>query len=294
MLSSAIAAGMFLLQLFLITSLTMIAFAANSVFARLALGDLAIDPAGYSLVRLVSGAVMLAFLVLRAKKGGLNSLLHEGSWASAGALFTYAAAFSFAYVVLHTGTGALILFACVQGTMIGWGLVRGDRPVPLEWLGLIVAFGAFVWLVSPGLAGPDPVGAGLMALSGIAWGIYSLRGKSATDPLSATAGNFIRSVPVAIVLAAIFLSQMQATPFGLLMAALSGAVTSGMGYALWYRALRGLTSTQGAIVQLTVPAIAAAGGILLLSEPLTLRFVICSILILGGVAIAILARTYRR
>jgi len=214
MLSSAIAVGTFLLQLFLITSLTMIAFAANSVFARLALGDMAIDPAGYSLVRLLSGAVMLAFLVLRAKKGGLNSLLREGSWASAGALFTYAAAFSFAYVVLHTGTGALILFACVQGTMIGWGLVRGDRPVPLEWLGLIVAFGAFVWLVSPGLAGPDPVGAGLMALSGIAWGIYSLRGKSATDPLSATAGNFIRSVPVAIVLAAVFLSQMQATRSG--------------------------------------------------------------------------------
>jgi len=283
----------FQLRLFLITSLTMIAFAANSVFARLALGAAAIDPAGYSLVRLASGAVMLAFLVLRARKAAVSSLLDEGSWASAGALFAYAAAFSFAYVVLHTGTGALILFACVQGTMIGWGLIRGERPIPLEWLGLVVAFGAFVWLVSPGLAGPDPIGAGLMALSGVAWGIYSLRGKSASNPLSATAGNFIRSVPIAIILSAIFLSQIQATPFGILMAVLSGAVTSGMGYALWYQALRGLTPTQGAIVQLTVPAIAAAGGIVLLGEPLTLRFAICSILILGGVAIAILARKAR-
>jgi drug/metabolite transporter (DMT)-like permease len=294
MISSAAIAGSFHLRLFLITSLTMIAFAANSVFARVALGAGTIDPAGYSLVRLVSGAAMLAFLVLRARNGKFAKVLDEGSWASAGALFAYAAAFSFAYVVLHTGTGALILFACVQGTMIGWALIRGDRPIALEWLGLIVAFGAFVWLVSPGLAGPDPVGAGLMAVSGIAWGIYSLRGKSASDPLSATAGNFVRSVPIAIVLAAIFLSQLQASPFGLLMAALSGAVTSGMGYALWYQALRGLTPTQGAIVQLTVPAIAAAGGIALLGEPLTLRFAICSILILGGVAIAILARTYRR
>jgi drug/metabolite transporter (DMT)-like permease len=281
------------LRLFLITSVTMIAFAANSVFARLALGATAIDPAGYSLVRLVSGAAMLAFLVLYARKGKFDRLLDKGSWASAAALFAYAAAFSFAYVVLHTGTGALILFACVQGTMIGWGLICGDRPIALEWLGLVIAFGAFVWLVSPGLAGPDPVGAGLMAVSGIAWGIYSLRGKSASDPLSATAGNFVRSVPIAIVLAAIFLTQIHATPFGILMAVLSGAVTSGMGYALWYRALRELTSTQGAIVQLTVPAIAAAGGIILLGEPLTLRFAICSILILGGVAIAILARTYR-
>lgn len=281
------------LRLFLITSLTMIAFAANSVFARLALGAGAIDPAGYSLARLASGAIMLALLVLRARKGDIGSLINEGNWASAAALFSYAAAFSFAYVVLHTGTGALILFACVQGTMIGWGLLRGDRPMPLEWLGLAVAFGAFAWLVSPGLAGPDPVGAALMAISGMAWGIYSLRGKSASDPLSATAGNFVRSVPIAIGLAAMFLASMQVTPFGLLMAVLSGAVTSGLGYALWYQALRGLTATQGAIVQLTVPAIAAAGGIVLLGEPLTLRFAVCSVLILGGVAIAILARKYR-
>jgi len=286
------------LRLFLITTVTMIAFAANSVFGRMALGSGAIDPAGYSLVRLASGAAMLALLIMLRQGGRLQALrasstLTSGSWASAAALFGYAAAFSFAYLSLDTGVGALILFACVQGTMIGWGLITGERPIALEWAGLVIAFAAFVWLVSPGIAAPDPFGAMLMALSGIAWGIYSLRGRGQSDPLAATAGNFVRSVPFALVLLAIFIAQFDASRFGLLMAFLSGAVTSALGYALWYRALRDLTATQGAIVQLTVPAIATAGGIVFMGEALTLRFLLCSVLILGGVALAILAKQRR-
>ncbi len=270
----------------------MIAFAANSILARLALGDGAIDPASYTFVRIASGAVVLGLLA-GWQGGGARAATSRGNWASAMALLAYAAGFSFAYLALDTGTGALILFACVQATMIGWSLARGDRPLVLEWGGLIAAFAAFVWLVSPGIGAPAPWAAALMAGAGIAWGIYSLRGRGSTNPLAATAGNFVYATPVALVLLVVALTQVHASTYGLAMAVLSGAVASGLGYALWYRTLRDLTGTQAAIVQLTVPVIAAAGGIVFRGEPLTARFVIASVIILGGVAVAILARQKR-
>tara|TARA_R110002020_G_scaffold136630_30_gene304954 strand:+ start:2107 stop:2946 length:840 start_codon:yes stop_codon:yes gene_type:complete len=278
----------------------MMAFAANSVLGRMAMGsdDLQlIDPASYSAVRLASGAVMLWVLVaFNAHDRNGNARARSGSWGSAFALFAYATAFSYAYVALDTGTGALILFACVQATMIGWSLKEGDRPGALEWLGLLTAFGAFVWLVSPGLSAPDPLAASLMALSGVAWGAYSLRGRGLSDPLKATADNFLRSVAFVAPLGLIVLAArlpVHANMPGLVLAVLSGAVTSGLGYALWYRVLRQIGATQGAIVQLTVPVIATLGGTLLLGEAWSLRLVISSLLILGGVATAIIARQKR-
>ncbi|KJS15571.1 MAG: membrane protein [Hoeflea sp. BRH_c9] len=288
------------MRLVLITALTMIAFAANSVLGRMAIGSgetPLIDPASYSAVRLASGALMLWVLV--AATGGARggkALPRSGSWTSALALFVYAVAFSYAYVALDTGMGALILFACVQATMIGWSLKEGDRPSWLEWLGLITAFGAFVWLVSPGLSAPDPLAASAMALSGIAWGVYSLRGRGLPDPLKATADNFLRSVAFLIPLGLIILiaqAPVHMSPRGLLLAILSGAVTSGLGYALWYRVLRQIGATLGAIVQLTAPVIATAGGTLFLAESWTLRLIVSSLFILGGVAVAIIAKQRR-
>jgi len=288
------------LRLILITSLTMIAFAANSVIGRMAIGSgetALIDPAGYSAMRLISGALVLAVLVgLTGSNGKRSPRFQSGSWTSAFALFAYAVAFSYAYVALETGIGALILFACVQATMIGWALKEGDRPSGLEWLGLITAFGAFIWLVSPGLSAPDPLAAALMALSGIAWGVYSLRGRGLPNPLKATADNFMRSIVFLIPLGGIVLltgTNVQASGQGVLLAILSGAVTSGLGYALWYRVLRQIGATQGAIVQLTVPVIAAIGGSLFVAEGWGLRLVVSSLLILGGVAVAIIAKQRR-
>ena len=288
------------LRLVLLTALTMIAFAANSVLARMAIGSgeaALIDPASYSAVRLASGAAMLAALIALSRGQGKGAALpRSGSWVSALALFAYAAAFSYAYVALDTGTGALILFACVQATMIGWSLKEGDRPSRLEWAGLATAFGAFVWLVSPGLSAPDPLAASAMALSGVAWGAYSLRGRGLPDPLKATADNFLRSVALLVPLGVLVLlagSPVHASGKGLALAAVSGAVTSGLGYALWYRVLRQIGATQGAIVQLTAPVIAAAGGTLVLGEDWTVRLVVSSLFILGGVAVAIIAKQRR-
>lgn len=288
------------MRLILITSLTMIAFAANSVLGRMAIGSgdaPLIDPASFSAIRLVSGALMLAVLVGLTGSGSARSpRFQSGSWASALALFAYAVAFSYAYVALETGIGALILFACVQATMIGWALKEGDRPSGLEWLGLATAFGAFIWLVSPGLSAPDPAAAALMAVSGIAWGAYSLRGRGLPDPLKATADNFMRSLAFLLPLGAMVLltgSDVHASGRGLVLAVISGSVTSGLGYALWYRVLRQIGATQGAIVQLTVPVIAAIGGTLFVAEGWSLRLVVSSLLILGGVAMAILAKQRR-
>lgn len=288
------------MRLILITSLTMIAFAANSVLGRMAIGSddaPLIDPASFSAIRLISGALMLAVLVGLTGSGSARSpRFQSGSWASALALFAYAVAFSYAYVALETGIGALILFACVQATMIGWALKEGDRPSGLEWLGLATAFGAFIWLVSPGLSAPDPLAAALMAVSGIAWGAYSLRGRGLPDPLKATADNFMRSLAFLLPLGAMVLltgADVHASGRGLVLAVISGAVTSGLGYALWYRVLRQIGATQGAIVQLTVPVIAAIGGSLFVAEGWSLRLVVSSLLILGGVAVAILAKQRR-
>jgi drug/metabolite transporter (DMT)-like permease len=278
------------LQIIFLTALTMMAFAANSVLARTALLTTAIDPASYTLIRLASGAVTLAVI---STIGSNRAAPRRGNFLSAAALFGYAAAFSFAYQKLPSGTGALILFASVQITMIGWGLWRGDRPSAAEWCGLAAAFSAFVWLVSPGIAAPDIYSSGLMALAGICWGAYSVRGRSAADPLQETAGNFLRAAPMALFLSLLALSQFSVPLDGALLALMSGAVTSGLGYALWYRALKGLTPVQGALVQLSVPAIAAAGGIAFLAEPLTWRFALCSALILGGIALANFSKARR-
>ena len=280
--------GLIILQLFLLVTLTMVAFAANSVFARLGLSDGGMDAAEFTFVRLVSGAVVLALLVL--SRTGIVSVVREhGNAMSALMLFAYAAGFSFAYLQLDTGTGALILFACVQATMIGWGIATGHKPVALEWAGLIVAFGAFIWLVSPGLSAPDPFSAFLMVVAGIAWGIYSLRGRGMSNPLAATAGNFILSVPLAVLLVVI-VSSWSFSTFGVIMAIASGAMTSALGYALWYWCLPQITATRAAIVQLSVPAIATIGGIAFSGEELSLRLGLSCALILGGVAIAILAK----
>lgn len=271
----------------------MVAFAGNSVLARLAMADGAIDPAGYTFLRLLSGAIVLLALVMRRDGVATHSWRTNSSWMSAAALFAYAGGFSFAYLALDTGMGALILFSCVQATMIGWGLYKGDRPSALEWLGMIIAFGAFAWLVSPGLTAPDPLGTFLMVVAGVAWGIYSLRGRGSTDALASTTGNFVRSAPMGLLLVVLFLAQADASLAGIVLAVLSGAITSGLGYALWYRCLADLTATRAAIVQLTVPAIAALGGVIFASEAITLRLALCSALILGGVAMAILAKQQR-
>lgn len=282
------------MRIALLTSLAMFAFAGNSVLARVALTDRAMDPASYTMVRILSGALLLAFLAGQRGAGVRALVSGYGNWLSAAALFCYAATFSFAYVILDAGVGAVILFASVQATMIGWGLLQGDRPGPIEWAGVAVAFGAFVWLVSPGLTAPDPPGVALMIAAGIAWGAYSLRGRTASDPLNATASNFLRCVPAAILLVIIFAQKLELAWFSLAMAVLSGAVASGVGYAIWYSALPGLTSLQASTVQLTVPVIASVAGDLLLDEALTMRLLVSATLILGGVAATMFAKNWRK
>jgi drug/metabolite transporter (DMT)-like permease len=269
----------------------MLAFAANSVLARLAFATGDAEPLAYTGIRLAAGAVTLALLLLWRNRT-LGTI--AGSWSGAAALFGYALFFSVAYVVLGAGMGALILFASVQIGVIGWAIFRGDRPGALEWLGLAVAFGALVYLVSPGLVAPDPLGTLMMAIAGLTWAAYTLIGRGSTAPLSDTAGNFIRCLPLAVVLvvAGAMMHGIALTTAAYAIA--SGAIASGLGYAIWYAVLPALTRTRAAIVQLTVPAIAAAGGVLLIGEPLTLRLVAASAGIIGGVAIALLAAERRR
>ncbi len=265
----------------------MIAFAANSVLCRQALGNDHIDPVGFTTVRLLSGAIMLSVLIALKNRAASRTMLQGGSWQSAAALLIYAITFSFAYVSLDAGIGALILFAAVQATMIGVGLWRGDRPGIVEWAGMAVAVGGLAYLLSPGLNAPPLSGAALMALSGIAWGTYSRYGRSVENPMAATAGNFLRAAPVMFILTLILFSNLRSDTEGILLAVASGALASGVGYAIWYAALPGLAASTAATVQLTVPAIAAAGGVLFLGEATSLRLVLAGTLILGGVAITI-------
>ncbi|MEF2550406.1 DMT family transporter [Aurantimonas sp. A2-1-M11] len=273
-----------------LTAVAMVAFASNSLLARLALGNDAIDPGGFTGIRLASGAAVLALIALRAHKQPATGPAIGGSWASAFALFAYAIAFSLAYAKLGAAVGALVLFTAVQATMIGWGLAQGDRPSRRETAGLAVAFAAFVLWLSPAVTRPDPLGTLLMIASGIAWAVYSLRGKAAGDPMRATAGNFLRTLPFAVPLVVVSLWQGGVSIEGLGLALVSGGVTSGLGYIVWYRALGGLTALSAAIVQLSVPVIAALGAVLFLSETLSLRFVIAGGLVLGGIAFALTAR----
>ena len=263
----------------------MLAFAANSLLCRFALRETRIDPASFTLARVASGAVVLWLLVMWRRHA--SSASRAGTWASALALFAYAAAFSFAYTSLSAGTGALLLFGAVQATMILWGVSRGERLRRAQVVGLILAIAGLVVLVFPGLAAPPLIGSILMASAGVAWGIYSLRGKGAGDPLTATAGNFLRALPFAAAVSVALLPWSRVDVAGIIYACASGAVASGIGYAIWYTALPALKAATAATVQLSVPVITAAGGILLLGEPLTLRFVLSSVAILGGIAFVV-------
>jgi drug/metabolite transporter (DMT)-like permease len=281
------------LRLVGLTLAAIVAFAANSVLARLALSGGATDAGLYTGIRLISGALALAGLVL-LRRHGLRSILRAGSWTGAVGLCAYALAFSFAYVALGAGTGALILFASVQFTMLGWGVHKGEIPGLAEALGIGMALLAFGFLVWPGLTAPDPLAAGLMIVAGISWAAYSLIGRGSSRPLLDTAGNFLRSAPLALLLISLGLTHPIGDLRGLLWAVLSGAVASGLGYAVWYAALPGLQRKQAAIVQLSVPALATIGGVVILGEALTARLLICSAAILGGVLLAIFASERRR
>ena len=274
-------------RILMLTALAMVAFAGNSVLCRLALKHTGIDPASFTSVRLVAGACVL-WLLVRVRDGRTSAA--AGNWPSAWALFAYAAAFSWAYVSLPTAAGALLLFGAVQATMIGVGLWRGERLAPLQTLGLVVACAGLVGLLLPGLSAPPLAGALLMMASGVAWGIYSLRGKGGGDATQTTGGNFQRAALLTLGLSALTLPQAQLDGAGLLYALVSGGLTSGVGYAVWYTAVKGLPATSAATVQLSVPVIAALGGALFLHEPLTLRLTLTSLAILGGVALVIMNR----
>lgn len=269
-----------------LTLLAMLAFAGNSLLCRAALGAARIDAASFTSIRLISGALVL-WLLVRARAGARTG---GGNGWSALALFVYAAGFSFAYRELSAATGALLLFGAVQATMIGRGLARGERLRAMQWFGVSIAMVGLVTLLLPGLSAPSPLAAGLMLSAGVAWGVYSLRGSGAGDALRVTAGNFLRAVPITLVLSLAMLGHWQATPFGIGLAVASGALTSGLGYAIWYAALPALKATQAATVQLSVPLIAALGGVWLLHEPLSLRLWIAAFAIIGGIALVILPR----
>ncbi|WP_149139374.1 MULTISPECIES: DMT family transporter [Cupriavidus] len=279
-----------------LTALAMVAFAANSLLARAALKGTGIDAATFTLVRVASAALVLGVILhLRALRGapGRGHGQMGGDWIGAVALLVYACGFSFAYLRLAAGTGALVLFACVQATMIGDGLRRGDRLRAVQWLGIVLALAGLVWLVLPGLQAPPPGATLLMAVAGIGWGVYSLRGRGAPDALAATTGNFVRGVPLALAVSVVSVgtvSQLSVDWHGVALAAASGAVTSGIGYVIWYAALRGLASTTAATVQLSVPVLAALGGIAWLGEPMTARLAVSAVAILGGIALVIAAR----
>jgi len=274
----------------LLTGLAMIAFAANSLLCRLALADGAIDAAGFTGIRMAAGALTLAALVLPRRRQARFAIRAR----PAAFLFLYAAAFSFAYLQLEAGTGALLLFGAVQLTMITAGLRAGERLSPLSWLGLLLSFGGLAYLASPGLAAPPLGSAALMAGAGIAWGLYSLSGRGTADPLQATAENFVGAAVLGVLLCLTFAADLHLSPRGVLLAVASGAVASGLGYVIWFRALRGLTASSAASVQLSVPVIAAAGGVLLLGEPLTLRLLLAAILVLGGIALVLRERKVGR
>jgi drug/metabolite transporter (DMT)-like permease len=273
----------------LLTAVALVAFASNSILCRLALGAREVDAATFTTVRIVSGALML--LLIRAATAPRTAPstpkpARHSSWISAALLFTYAAPFSFAYIQLGAGTGALILFACVQATMLIGAVLSGERFRWLEALGLVIALAGLTYLVSPGLTTPS-LGSVLMAIAGISWGIYSLRGRGSTEPLGDTTSNFVWAIPLALFTSLLVFEYAYVSPSGALLAVASGALASGLGYTVWFAALRGLTAIRAATVQLTVPVLAAAGGVLLLQESITVRLLLSAALILGGVALAL-------
>jgi drug/metabolite transporter (DMT)-like permease len=274
------------------TAFALMCFAANSILCRLALGEEAIDAASFTTLRLVSGALML--FVITAIIKGSATIKHQGNWPSAFMLFLYAITFSFAYVSLSAGTGALILFGSVQATMILAGLRQGERFRWLQWTGFLIALFGLVYLVLPGWQAPSLSGVALMAIAGISWGVYSLRGRGADNPIADTSSNFIRTIPLVLVVLAFHLSlssKFDVSLRGAVLAGLSGALTSGVGYVIWYVALRGLSATRAATVQLCVPVLAALGGVMFLSEQITTRLILSSVLIIGGVGSILFVRS---
>jgi drug/metabolite transporter (DMT)-like permease len=269
-----------------LTVLAMLAFAGNSLLCRVALRDTAIDAASFTTIRLGSGAIMLA-LIVTARRG---HPLKGGSWAMAAMLFGYAAFFSFAYRQLSAATGALLLFGAVQTSMLGYGLATGERLGRLQTAGLLLAVGGLVYMLLPGLAAPPAEGAIFLLLAGASWAVYSVLGRQAGDPVNATAGNFLRSVPFAAALSLASVASARIDAAGAGWALLSGAITSGLGYVLWYAVLPQFKSATAAVIQLSVPAIAALGGVVLLGEPLSARLIAASLAILGGIALAIRRR----
>lgn len=274
-----------------LTIIAMLAFAGNSLLCRLALKHTAIAPLTFTGIRLVAGAIALCCIL--AWSGRQQQAARSGSWWSAVCLFVYAAAFSLAYVQLTTGTGALLLFASVQVTMFAAGIWSGERVSVQKGLGLLVAMSGLIYLLAPGVSAPPLLSAAWMVASGIAWGAYSLRGRNSLDPLATTAGNFVKSLPFALLAATLGMvgaTHARFDTLGLVYAVLSGAVTSGIGYAIWYRALKHLTATAAATVQLSVPVIAAVGGALWIGDDLSLRLAIGSAVVLGGIGISFVKR----
>src|SRR5436190_1514634 len=272
-------------RLIIVTTLAMLAFAGNSLLCRVALRDTAIDAASFTAIRLASGALVLA-LIVRARGGRAGS---AGSWPAAACLFGYAAGFSFAYRELSAATGALLLFGAVQTAMLSWGLASGERLRTLQIAGLLIAVGGLVYMLLPGLSAPPLEGAAFMIAAGVCWAGYSLLGRGTKDATAATAGNFLRAVPFAAALSLAMAAGVNTATAvdrtGALYAVVSGAITSGLGYVLWYAALPFLTAASAAVIQLSVPAIAALGGVVLLAEPLSSRLVIASVTILRGIAL---------
>jgi drug/metabolite transporter (DMT)-like permease len=274
------------LKIAALTTLAMLAFAGNSILCRIALKETGIDAASFTSIRLVSGAAVLWAITMFLGRDRQGS----GNWLSALALFTYAAGFSFAYISLTAATGALMLFGAVQVTMIGYGLWAGERLHKQQLFGFTLAFGGLIGLLLPGLSAPPLLGSALMLIAGIAWGVYSIRGKGAGDATRVTAGNFSRASLLAVLLSALMLSDFKADSAGVGYAVASGAITSGLGYAIWYSVVPALKAANAATIQLSVPVIAALGGIALLGESITLRFALATLAILGGIALVILSK----
>lgn len=280
--------GISLQKTLLFTILALMAFAANSVLCRMALGANTIDASSFTSIRLLSGTlVLLAILKISNNEKNLPA---TGSWFASIMLFLYAVTFSFAYITLDTGTGALILFGSVQITMILQSLISGNRLHITEWLGVSIAFAGFVYLVLPGVSTPSLTGFLLMTVAGIAWGVYTLKGRDSGKPLTDTTYNFLRTIPFVVVLTIATLHKAHYSPKGVVLAILSGAMASGIGYTIWYTALGGLSTIQAAVTQLSVPVIAAIGGVVFVAEVITLRLTVSALMTLGGLLLVLLGR----
>ena len=277
-----------LIMVMVMTAIALIAFASNSVLCRMALLDGSIDPASFTAIRVISGAVTL--VILMALRGG-RPMQTWPNWAAGVSLFVYMVFFSFAYIALGAGTGALVLFGFVQLTMISVAIALRDPFPPMAWLGFVMSIIGVAFLVRPGSEAPDLFSSFQMALAGMAWGAYSLIGKRSKNPLHDTAGNFIFCIPPVVFLVIIFWPEQNLNPAGLALAVTSGALASGCGYAVWYWCLPLLKTIQAAVLQLCVPVIAAVGGVIVLGEELTQRLGISSLLILGGIAIVMRSRS---